>query len=92
MLDILKTVLFAGIGAGIIAAGGYFKNTKKEDWSWMKFVKTTLLSIILALGAQLTGMSPDVLASSAFGVTLDLMIENWLKALFRDKSILRNSI
>jgi len=92
MLNILSSALYAGIGAGIIAGGGYLKKTKKESFSMKKFLSTVCLSTVISLGASFTGMSQDVFTNSAIGVLLGTMVENSLKALFRKESALRVKI
>ena len=92
MLNILSTVLYAAIGAGIFAGGGYLKSTKKESFSMKKFSSTILLSTIISLGANFTGLSPDAFTNSAIGISLAAMLENLLKACFKKKSILRKAL
>ncbi len=90
MWNIVITALSAGCGAGFIAVGGYLKSTKKEEWSWTKFLRTFLVSSLFGACASYFGVTSDIIANSTIGIFADSVIENWLKAIFKENSKLRN--
>ena len=84
-----QTVLYAAGLAGTIAISGYLKASSPETFSWKKFTRTLVLAMIFSIGSSLTGLTPDAFSSSVIGVFLDQLVENILKAIFKEESKLK---
>ena len=74
------------VGAGVGALGGivyglvgYFKEKQRgkefEGFKWESFLSTVLVAAIIGAAASYTGLTPDALSTSAFGVVVTQLVK-----------------
>lgn len=81
----METIIYSAIAGGIFAVCGYFKNKKQKDYfvgfDFKAFLVTVIGSAAIGGASAYTGLAPDALTSSAFGVALYQFLRKALAAI-----------